>query len=58
MKLIFHPDVDAELTEAAQYYESRRPGLGSDYLTEVERSPDQILTNPEASPKFGRRVRR
>jgi toxin ParE1/3/4 len=58
MKLIFHPDADAELTEAAQYYESRRPGLGSDYLTEVERALDQILTNPEASPKIGGRVRR
>ncbi len=58
MKLIFHPDTDTELTEAAQYYESRRPGLGSDFLAEVERALDQILTNPEASRKIGGRVRR
>ncbi len=58
MKLIFHPDADTELTEAAQYYESRRPGLGSDFLAEVERALDQILTNPEASRKIGGRVRR
>jgi toxin ParE1/3/4 len=57
MKLIFHPDADAELTEAAQYYESRQPGLGSDFLAEVERALDQILTNPEAFRKIGRRVR-
>ncbi|MGC9196314.1 MAG: hypothetical protein ACP5IL_12790 [Syntrophobacteraceae bacterium] len=30
MKLIFHPDADAELTEAARYYESCQPDLGSD----------------------------
>ena len=59
MKLIgFHPDADAEVTEAAQYYEVRESGLGSDLLVEVERALDQILTNPEASQRIGRRVRR
>lgn len=58
MKIIFHPDADAELTEATQYYESREKGLGLDFLGEVERALDQILTNPEAYRKVGRRVRR
>ncbi|MGA7876620.1 MAG: type II toxin-antitoxin system RelE/ParE family toxin [Desulfoferrobacter sp.] len=59
MKLItLHPDADAELTEAARYYELRQPGLGSDLLEEVERALDQILTYPEASQNIGRRVRR
>jgi toxin ParE1/3/4 len=59
VKLIaLHPDADAEVSEAARYYESREPGLGSDLLGEVERALDQILTNPEASQKIGRRVRR
>ncbi len=35
MKLVFHADADSELTEAAQQYESRRPGkryiAGLDY---------------------------
>jgi plasmid stabilization system protein ParE len=53
-----HPDADAELTDAAQYYESRQPGLGVDLLGEVERAFDQILANPEACRKIGRRVRR
>ena len=53
-----HPDADAEVTEAARYYESREPGLGTDLLGEVERALDQILMNPEASQKIGRRVRR
>lgn len=59
MKLIgFHPDADVEITEAAQYYEERLAGLGSNLLGEVERALDQILTNPEASQRIARRVRR
>ena len=56
--LILHPDADAEVTEAVRYYESCEPGLGSDLLGEVERALDQILENPEAFQKIGRRVRR
>ena len=59
MKLIeFHSDADTEVTEAAQYYEARKSGLGSDLLVEIEQALDQILTNPEASQRIGRRVRR
>ena len=59
MKLIgFHPAADGEVTEAAQYYEVRESGLGSDLLGEVERALNQILTNPNASQQIGRRVRR
>ena len=59
MKVItFHPDADDEITEAAQYYEVRKTGLGSDFLGEVEQGLDQISTNPEASQRIGRRVRR
>ena len=54
----FHPDAGAEVTEAAQYYEVRKSGLGADLLVEVERALDQILTNPEASRRIGRRARR
>lgn len=50
MKLIgFHPDADAEVAEAARYYEVRKLGPGFDLLGEVERALHQILTNPEAS---------
>ena len=59
MKLItFHPDAESEITEVARYYEAHRPGLGSDFLGEVERGLDQISTNPEASQRIARRVRR
>ncbi len=59
MKMIgFHPDADAEVTEAAQYFEIRQIGLGSDLLAEVERGLNQILMNTEASRKIGKRLRR
>ncbi|MGD0886533.1 MAG: type II toxin-antitoxin system RelE/ParE family toxin [Thermodesulfovibrionales bacterium] len=59
MKVItLHPDADEEITEAAQYYEYREPGLGSDLLGEVERAFDQILANPEACQRIGGKVRR
>lgn len=57
MKLTFHSDADAELTEATHYYESCQNGLGSEFLAEVERALDQISMNPAASRKIGRRVR-
>ena len=56
--LTFHPDADDEISEAAQYYEVRKDGLGSDFLGEVEQGLNQISTNPEASQRIGRRVRR
>ena len=59
MKLItFHPEADAEVAEAAQFYETRSPGLGSALLEEVRRSLDQIATMPEAYQQIGRRARR
>ena len=59
MNLItFHPEADAEVTEAVQFYETRSPGLGSALLDEVQRSLDQMATTPEVYQRIGRRVRR
>ena len=56
--ITLHPDVDAEITEAVRYYESREPGLGLDLLGEVEQAFDQIMANPEACQRIAKRVRR
>jgi plasmid stabilization system protein ParE len=59
VKLItFHPDTDAEVTEAAQFYEARSPGLGWALIEEVQRSLAQIVATPDAYQQTGRRVRR
>ena len=48
MKLMtFHPAADAEVIEAARFYETRSPGLGSALLDELRRSLDQIGMTPE-----------
>jgi len=57
-RITFHPDADAEVTEAVQYYEIRSPGLGGELLEEVERALGQIARNPEAYHRIGHRVRR
>lgn len=36
-----------ELTEAVRWYESKRPGLGADFLDEVTRAIDRLGLNPE-----------
>jgi len=37
-----------EIQEAAEYYESKVPGLGSDFIDELEVSISRILQFPEA----------
>lgn len=59
MKLItFHPDADAEINEAARYYESRSQGLGRELLDEIERALRLIARNPEACQRIAKRARR
>ncbi len=46
----FHPYALAELTDAAQFYEAAAPGLGTDFLDEVER----VVRLLEQYPEIGR----
>lgn len=56
--LRFHEEAEAELTEAARYYESQSPGLGTAFLLAVEESTAKILINPQAFPPVSIEVRR
>lgn len=47
MRVIYHPHAEAELTEAAQYYESRVPTLGVQFLDEENRAVAAIREAPE-----------
>lgn len=53
-------DVSArhEFLEAAGYYESESPGLGADFIQEIERSIQLIVEHPEADPIIAGTVRR
>ena len=57
-KITFHEEADAEVTEAARYYEAKSEGLGFSFLIELEAAMDQILANPEAYQRVGGEVRR
>jgi plasmid stabilization system protein ParE len=46
----FHPAAQRELNEAANFYDLESPGLGSAFLTAVERALIQVRAFPEASP--------
>lgn len=52
--IAFHPEAKAELNYAAIYYESRRPGLGGEFLMEVERALERILEFPDSGSEFRR----
>ena len=46
LPLDFHPAVRDEIDDAYDWYEQRQPGLGRDFLDEVERVLAEIIANP------------
>jgi toxin ParE1/3/4 len=54
----FHRLAERELNEAAQYYDTEEPGLGSSFLREVDRCLQSIQAHPEAGPILRGDVRR
>lgn len=47
-----------ELTEAAEYYEGKQPGLAHRFLSEVEAALERIERYPEMWAKVSSRLRR
>jgi plasmid stabilization system protein ParE len=47
MRLIYHPDAEAELIEAAQFYEGRVLTLGAQFLDAVDRAIAVIQEAPD-----------
>jgi len=47
MRLIYHPDAEAELIEAARYYESRVATLGAQFLDDADRAVSMIVETPQ-----------
>ncbi len=50
MVVSFHELAERELTDAAEYYGQRQSGLGTAFITEVQRCSDAIVQHPEAGP--------
>jgi toxin ParE1/3/4 len=49
-RVVFHPAAEAELVAAAEFYNAHSPGLGLDFISEVQRS---TIGHP-----FSKRLRR
>jgi len=45
--IVFHPEADAEVIAAADWYEERVRGLGSDFLDEIDAAISRISDSPE-----------
>ena len=58
MQVIYHSEAEAELIEAAEFYESRLRGLGVDFLTTVDSAVSVIQTHPERFPVVEGDIRR
>lgn len=56
--IIFLPEAEEEMNEAARYYDSQASGLGTDYLSEVERAVETIAESPMTWPKIEGDLRR
>ncbi len=54
----FHPDADAEMVDAAVWYESRQEDLGKRFLTAVQDALNKIKVNPGLYPFVDGDVRR
>jgi plasmid stabilization system protein ParE len=54
----FHPEAEAELISAAQYFERHVENLGLDFILAVRRAYERIVAFPDSGHPFGRRLRR
>ena len=57
-RLVFRPEVEAELLDARAWYEGERIGLGAVFAAAVEATVAAILPNPLAYPRVKGDTRR
>jgi hypothetical protein len=58
MTFSFHPEAEAEFSEAIEYYENRESGLGYDFSIEVFSAIRNIIRYPTSWPVMEDNVRR
>jgi toxin ParE1/3/4 len=46
--LSFHPLAEREFIAAAKFYETRAPGLGADFIRQIERTLAEVAARPNA----------
>jgi len=58
MRLSYHPDAEAELAEAARFYERKMPGLGTRLRAECDSAVARILQTPNRWRVLEKDIRR
>ncbi|HEX7447455.1 MAG TPA: type II toxin-antitoxin system RelE/ParE family toxin [Pirellulales bacterium] len=56
-KLIVNPEAEADLTLAKRWYDEKRSGLGSEFVTSVAEAFERIRLNPELFGKVFHELR-
>ena len=57
-ELVIAPEVEQDVTEAYAWYESRRPGLGEEFLSSVDACVEAICRTPEMHSAVHEKYRR
>jgi plasmid stabilization system protein ParE len=58
LELILRPEAEADALEAYRWYNEQLPGLGEEFLAEIEHALETVRVNPEAHRKLHREFRR
>ena len=56
--VVFLAPAEQEMRESAQFYETRLPGLGMEFLNEVEKAAARIAEHPNAGTQLRGQIRR
>jgi plasmid stabilization system protein ParE len=51
-RLIVRPEAEADITEAAVWYESRESGLGLEVPSEIQAAIERVVKDPEIFPQL------
>lgn len=57
-KLLFHPEVSAEVKAAYHWYQQQAVGLGDDFIVELESAYQKVVANPQRWKIFEKGFRR
>ena len=58
LNITIRPDAEADIENAAFWYEKQRPGLGNDFLDEVQSTLKILTENPCLYPVVHKNIRR
>ncbi len=58
LELVIRPEAEADALEAYRWYNEQLPGLGDEFLVEIDRALENIRANSEAQRRLHREFRR